>query len=729
MVGDDAGIRRAFSWIAIGLVGLNLPVAVVDSVAHPDAYRPGFAALVLVVIGLLTVIAARRAARGSGATAPLRAVVVVSCLGLAAHPWAWSDPTRYPPLLHVLGAGMSIAAIVSVPASLVIVPVFAVGVVALREPAIGVWQASTEGVLLALGGFVGAAVIAVFSRAGRSVNAAVERSWQVAEEQARIVHRARARERWDGLVHDTVLAALSIAGRSGDGEVPEAARSLAAEALGSLRGRGPAAPAAVVRWREHADRLGLTARFRLHGRLGDDEVREAVVGAVNEALTNVARHSGQLAVTVSGVLSDDGVSVVVADGGRGFDTSAVGPRLGLRTSVVARMRAVGGDATVHSVPGEGTRVELTWRPGARGPSSSGTAWQLGSFAPMVALAFAVLAVVVVASHPAWSATPWPGVAVATIAATVLITVAVIVVTPTRRSAIVLVGLMIAVALVGVLNTGADAPVEWRYWYLSALNPAVAALSYRFSRWSGVWTVAGQTAVVVVVDAVVGRPWWVGLTQAVPVLVGTVVAAQLIRLALAGAWEAVEETTRQQAELRLALAAEAERAAEAEARAAVLELVAGPDLERLAAGEGLGPGEATRLELLGSAVRDHIAAPGLLDAELVAELRRARARGVDVDVVAEHDGGGPSDRRDCAVCRRVLLAVLRTAHSGARVRVTWSPDDVRRSTLAVVGPGVAPVARELERLVAQTHAPVAVSEDDDALLVEFSARRRDVPSGG
>lgn len=716
-MGDDAGIRSAFYWIAIGVVGLNLPVATIDAVVHPGAYRAGFAPAVLLVIGVLLWRAVRRAARGYGAAAPLRAIVVVSCLALAAHPWAMLDTAHYPPLLHVLGAGMSIAAIISVPAALAIVPAFALAVALVREPAIGPWQAGTEATLLALGGFVGAACVAVFSRAGRSVNAAVERSWQLAEEQARLLHRTRARERWDGIVHDTVLGALSLAGRSGEDAVPEAARALAAEALDALRGRDSGSRAAVDRWRDHARRLGLDARFRVRGHLGEGEVREALIGAVNEALTNVARHSGQLEVTVSGHLSGADVHVEVVDPGRGFEPSAA-PGLGLRTSVMARMRAVGGDVQVHSAPGAGTRVELTWRPTEREPGSSGIAWQLGSFVPMVALAFAVLVAVVVAGHGAWTSTPVPALAVVSIVAIFLVTVAVIAVTPSRGSGIALVVIMIAIALVGVLNTGAGAPTDWRYWYLSALNPAVAALSYRFGRWSGAWVVSAQVAVVVLVDALAGRAWWGSLTQAVPVLVATVVAAQLIRLALAEAWEIVEETTRQQAELRVAVGADVEREAEAETRARTLEDVVGKDLERLADGAVLEPADRERLALLGSAIRDQLAAPGLLGAELVAELRRARSRGVDVDVVPERDSGATAAAVDCEVCRRALLTLLTLADAGARIRVTWSAEDARRSTMTMVGAGVGPIARELEELAAAGGDRMTVSEDGDALLVEF-----------
>jgi signal transduction histidine kinase len=55
----------------------------------------------------------------------------------------------------------------------------------------------------------------------------------------------------------------------------------------------------------------------------------------------------------------DQVEVNVRDRGRGFDPAAVDPdRHGVRQSIVARMAAVGGSASVRSAPGEGTEVRL-----------------------------------------------------------------------------------------------------------------------------------------------------------------------------------------------------------------------------------------------------------------------------------------------------------------------------------------------------------------------------------
>jgi signal transduction histidine kinase len=73
---------------------------------------------------------------------------------------------------------------------------------------------------------------------------------------------------------------------------------------------------------------------------------------------NAAKHAGAPASVYAEV--DEGqVEVNVRDRGCGFDIDAVDPdRHGVRQSIIARMAAVGGSATVRSSPGVGTEVRL-----------------------------------------------------------------------------------------------------------------------------------------------------------------------------------------------------------------------------------------------------------------------------------------------------------------------------------------------------------------------------------
>lgn len=94
-------------------------------------------------------------------------------------------------------------------------------------------------------------------------------------------------------------------------------------------------------------------------------VVRAMAGAAAEALENVARHArvagARIQVRPGSGQDGGGLEVAVADDGVGFDPAAVGAyRFGLALSVLDRMAAVGGCATVESAPGRGTVVRLRW---------------------------------------------------------------------------------------------------------------------------------------------------------------------------------------------------------------------------------------------------------------------------------------------------------------------------------------------------------------------------------
>ncbi|MFD0891282.1 sensor histidine kinase, partial [Streptosporangium algeriense] len=117
-------------------------------------------------------------------------------------------------------------------------------------------------------------------------------------------------------------------------------------------------------------------------------VVSALADASQEALNNVVLHSAtkEAWLTVIGEdasgngpgnvpgTSGDGpghrVTVRVVDRGRGFDPASTVPGFGLASSVAGRMREVGGRATVLSVEGEGTCVELVWPAGPARPTSA-----------------------------------------------------------------------------------------------------------------------------------------------------------------------------------------------------------------------------------------------------------------------------------------------------------------------------------------------------------------------
>jgi hypothetical protein len=224
-------------------------------------------------------------------------------------------------------------------------------------------------VLAALGVAVVVAVRAVQVAASRVSTAEAEaRDAHLRADAAAAAEREGAR--WDALIHDDVLSALStavhastpdLAGRAGQ-EARRALDRIGADTGGSsssadeLLGRVSDAvrsvdPAAVVHVEVAPDARSLPR-----------EVADAVVDAVTEAVRNADRHAGDDALTqVHGSLTAHGVSMVVRDDGRGFVVADVAPsRLGLRVSVGGRLRSVGGGAAWTSEPGRGTRVDIWW---------------------------------------------------------------------------------------------------------------------------------------------------------------------------------------------------------------------------------------------------------------------------------------------------------------------------------------------------------------------------------
>jgi len=184
------------------------------------------------------------------------------------------------------------------------------------------------------------------------------------------------------LLHDTVLATLTLLAHSGVGVTPEALREQAAEdaillrqlRLGStptpqssgsytLASGGEAEPElgrTLESVKQRFGRMGLAVNWHGTGQvLLPSEVLDAFLLALAECLENVRRHSGVTQAHVT--ITDDASTVraMVTDAGVGFDIADIDEaNLGFAESVVARLRDVGGNARLFSSPGAGTTVVL-----------------------------------------------------------------------------------------------------------------------------------------------------------------------------------------------------------------------------------------------------------------------------------------------------------------------------------------------------------------------------------
>ncbi len=192
--------------------------------------------------------------------------------------------------------------------------------------------------------------------------------------EAELVLADRQREleqRASRLAHDTVLADLAILAAR-PGPLDEAARTRLERDVAIARAGlvAPPASAAPSRSRLSAELLQLARDYQWSGvRVDvsggdelvidvDDEAREAVIGAIRAALDNVVRHAGSERAEVVVGVRDDTLSVLIVDDGIGFVPDDVDPdRLGVRSSIHDRVRAVGGTVRVWSGD-EGTTVML-----------------------------------------------------------------------------------------------------------------------------------------------------------------------------------------------------------------------------------------------------------------------------------------------------------------------------------------------------------------------------------
>lgn len=89
----------------------------------------------------------------------------------------------------------------------------------------------------------------------------------------------------------------------------------------------------------------------------DDDVKLTLFRIAQEAIHNIVKHSGARSAMLTVLCQPDRVTLLAEDAGIGFD--AMLPRRGIGlVSIEERARLVGGNATIQSAPGRGTRVAV-----------------------------------------------------------------------------------------------------------------------------------------------------------------------------------------------------------------------------------------------------------------------------------------------------------------------------------------------------------------------------------
>jgi signal transduction histidine kinase len=118
-------------------------------------------------------------------------------------------------------------------------------------------------------------------------------------------------------------------------------------------------PALEWHIRDASRRYGVTIDLVARGDLDrlPDQHRTCVYRVVQEALTNVVRHSGAGRIEVSVIGQDTSLDVSISDNGVGFDALSTASGLGLR-GIEERVRELGGTLQIHSAKGAGTKLKI-----------------------------------------------------------------------------------------------------------------------------------------------------------------------------------------------------------------------------------------------------------------------------------------------------------------------------------------------------------------------------------
>lgn len=311
-----------------------------------------------------------------------RAIVIGSLLSVATwalqvgdvklaegeQPWIW------------WGVGIAgVAAIggFSAPVAAGVLVAFPVAWFALQVSKIGgpvdPWVAFQDATFTFLFSSVVVAFVAVMKYEAAKVDSANHAAGLAAIDLAKADAIVRERDRVDALVHDSVLTTLLLSATAKSTDQEKEAELLAKAAISKLQS---ANASEVSNETISISSLFTALEFAVHRQAtevsvevensSDFEIPGEVAAAVTEstlqALANSLQHAGarvQRQVFLRG--TKGGIKIVVKDNGKGFRPSRIPKsRLGLRLSIIGRIKSVDGRVFIDSKLGVGTNVVIEW---------------------------------------------------------------------------------------------------------------------------------------------------------------------------------------------------------------------------------------------------------------------------------------------------------------------------------------------------------------------------------
>ena len=217
-----------------------------------------------------------------------------------------------------------------------------------------------------------AMVLALRWEAGKT-DAANQQAIDSAVESARMDASGIERSRLDALVHDSVLTTLLVAANAESDQQRSLAAKSAVDAIARLKtARSEESKPTQLTLASFFHALELRIKqtspeFHVSlSRLSDlpisSQIAEALTEATLQAVDNSLKHASNATEQVVRLKGQEsGLKIVVSDNGKGFRPSQVPKdRIGISSSIVARVANVGGRVFINSSPGSGTDVVIEW---------------------------------------------------------------------------------------------------------------------------------------------------------------------------------------------------------------------------------------------------------------------------------------------------------------------------------------------------------------------------------
>ena len=542
---------------------------------------------------------------------------------------------------------------------------------------------------LAIAAFAGLAARMMRQGARKADEDAASIAQRIASQDAATAAE-QAAQRAKSTVHDDVLSVLRAIGDD-DRRLPWAV--LAAKARQARQamagqfssGSGSGLPG-VLRQEagQHAPELTVHLDLKLDQDLDLPASQgEAIRAAVAESLRNVARHSGAASARITArMAASGGVTVTVSDQGAGFDPGSIpAGRIGVRESIVARLRLAGGTAHIASFPGQGTTIVLALPPGRAEPDEAepdpvatdplGWVRLLAPAPQQIFLGFMLppLLSSLICLGLLWHDLRWPAVAVVAFAGLFILTAAsatnVSRAEMTRFTAIAEIFALTAFVAAGTLAVAPGTTDAFAYWISGESAVLITVLYFIRGPAFGLTATALDLAALLTGLSVTGS----GIPHGawLSILASPVLGAGLglgFRLAFGGLSKYARRQLENYREHQRALArAEAVNRVDT-ASLETARRIAGPIIDRVASGEEPSKELRTAARLAGDTLRDELLAPAFLSRDLAERVRAARTTGVTVTVDVAREHASPLARE----AKKLLAAALANLNAVTDVRL-------------------------------------------------------------